>query len=360
MNSLIRGKLRTMVALVLAGMLGLSSLGAAMASPDTQSPQAKQGLFGTVIAKTEDSITLKTKSGQEVELELRQDTKVRIPGEAEASIEDVPIGSRVAVLAQGEADTRTALSLMVVPGQPQHQHRVLTVVDVAGNIVVAEDSEGNRVEVELDHPISEEIKGQLVTFIAQRSQQSNRFKAKAEVKISQIIQRLETQAEGLEARLRTEADARVKAQQEQQLAQLKARLQANMQRHLDLFTEIIAKAPEQAKASLEVALQNTLQGYRTALEVLGNAGVRLDLRTAQGSVQSVDSTSGQLTVRTHGGALMTFKVTGDTRVFVGEDEGTLADLSTGALVRVRYHRKPLKLQRYACRPTWRRRVLSSP
>lgn len=374
---------KSVAALAATGILTLSALGTAFADESGQDSKGKQGVFGSVTAKGENSLTVTTKQGTIVDLAITPDTQFQVPGKEGDSFADVALGSRVAVLAAGETGAQSALKVMLVPGKPQREHRALTVTEVSGKTVVAEDAEGNRIEVELDHEASADIKGQLITFIGAKSAQSNRFKANVEVKIEHIVQRLEAQAKRLDVEAKGEADVSVKASKQKHRADLEARLEANMQRHLDLFAELIAKAPPQARASLEAALQATLQGYKAALEGLGESKsdvkARLELRTLRGSVEAISlSTSpgqppttpgtgsapttpgtgsapatgsasaptigsgqatlvGEITVKSHGDAEVTLKLTSDTHVFVGKQPAKLSDISVGDRVNIHYN-----------------------
>ncbi len=341
MKDSILGSARKLMAVSLAGALALGSIGTALAQSPGEDGDKKYGIFGTVVDKGNSQLTVRTRQGEELELAISADTSFRVPGETEADLDSVQEGSRVAVLAQGDADARTALKVMVVPGEPQRHHRVLTVVDISGNTVIAQDAQGNQVEVELDHEVSQDIQGQLVTFIGVASQKSNRFKANAEVKIAQVVERLEAHALKLAERAEAEASAEAKLRLRDNLAQLKARLEASMQKHLDVFTRVIASAPEQSQASLKGALELTLQGYQQALDVLagaeGSAEARLKLRPAHGTVESVDAAAGGLTIKTDSGATLSLKVDSETEVRLNGQEATLADLEAGTVVSVRYN-----------------------
>jgi hypothetical protein len=115
--------------LIVVAILG-SSGGIAMAAEgeDTapveeagaQEERQYQGIVGTV---TEDSdiangtILLETKNRGEVEVLLDDDTVYKVPGQDEASRDDIETGDRLAVLAAvGEDDSYTALRVMIVPG----------------------------------------------------------------------------------------------------------------------------------------------------------------------------------------------------------------------------------------------------
>ncbi len=345
MKRYILNKGKMVALLAIAAIIALSTLGAAFAASPGEDGKAKQGLFGTVKAKSDNSFTLQTSKGDTIELAVTADTKFRMPGEAKASFDDLKLGTRVAVLAETRASAATALKVMPVPGEPQREHRTLAVIEVSGKTVIAEDAKGNRVEVELDQELLGELKGQLMIFIGARSQQSNHFKAHAEVKIGNVVKRLEAHAEKLQAEAKSEANAEVKAKKGRDLVQLRARLETNMQRHLDLFAETIAKAPEQAKPSLEAALEMTLKGYRTALEALGEsqakAKARLELRQAHGFVEEINTETSQMTLRSRVDTTLTLKVTGDTQIRIGEERRGLADISTGDQVVVRYDRETL-------------------
>lgn len=330
----------SLAAVAMAGALALSSLGVAFADSSNQATPAKQGLFGSVTAKSASSFTITTNQGSTVQLAVAGTTTFKEPGQPAASLATLAVGDRVAVLAEGQGASLTAAKVMLVPGEPQREHRTLTVVEVSGRTIVAQDAEGNQVTVTVDHDISADVKGQIVTFIGERSQQSDRFKANAEVKIADIVKRLQDHEAKVEAEAKTAANAEAKAAKERQLADLKARLEANMQRHLDLFAEIIAKAPPQAQAALKAALDKVLGAYKTELEAIGTVKgeveARLSLRTAQGSVQSVNSQTGEVVIRTAGNATLTLKTTKDTQVLIADKPGTLADIAQNDRITARY------------------------
>lgn len=345
MKNFIVAKLKLMAVAIMVGVLALSSVSAAFAADQPQQAQAKQGLFGIVTAKAQNSLTVKTKQGETIQLAVTGQTEFRALGKVRVTLDDVAVGSRVAVLAEGSAGALIALKIMLVPGEPQGEHRVLTVIDVSGKIIIAEDAQGNRVEVELDHEVSPEIKGMLVTFIGAKSEQSNRFKANVEVKIEQIVKRLEAQTKELDAEAKAEANAEVKAKKERQLAELRARLEANMQRQLDLFAEIIAKAPEQARPALIQAMANIKVGFAAALEAVGEsrgrAEARLGLRTFNGSVAGINGQTNEITLVSQTGAQVTLKATGDTQIWIGGKTGVLADIAVGDRVTARFNDETL-------------------
>lgn len=342
MKKYIAGKGRIAASLLMAAILTMTTVGAAFADGAAQQSSMKQGYFGNVTGKSESSFSVNTRANSVLELAVAEDTQFRVPGMSKASFDDLLVGSRVAVLAEGQDDALTAVKVMLVPGEPQREHRVLTVVEASGNTVVAQDQQGNQVEVVLDEELDEGLEGQLVTFIGDRSQQSNRFKANARVKIGQVVQRMEAQSHKLRERLNEARENSDRERHRRDLARLQERLEANMQEHLDRFAEIIESAPEQAKPHLEEAREMSLKGYRAALEALerpqDHIEARLGQRTVQGIVNNVDADSGQITLQTRGGMELTLDVTSDTRVRMEDQELSLSDIAPGDMVSLKYDR----------------------
>jgi hypothetical protein len=336
-----KGKLAA--SFLMAGVLAVGTMGAALADGPAQHSGAKQGYFGNVTVKDENSFTVNTVAHGEIELAIDQDTHFRMPGESEVGFDDLELGSRVAILAQADDDTLTAVRVMLVPGTPQREHRVLTVIAASGNTVVAQDRLGNQVEVALEGGINGDLVGQVVTFVGERSQQSNRFSANAQVKIGQVIQRLEAHSQKLGEQIKSGRDSQERGRPEMDLAHVHDRLEGLMQQHLDRFEEIIDRAPEQARPNLETAMEMSLKGYRAALEALerpqDHVEARLGQRTVQGVVRKVDAGTGQITLQTHGGAELTLEVNSDTRINLEGQGLDLSDITPGALVSVRYDRQ---------------------
>ncbi|MBM3942309.1 MAG: hypothetical protein FJ316_05200 [SAR202 cluster bacterium] len=262
-NSLL-GRGKKAISLAAAGFLAAGVLGAAPSAFADSHPQAsgdRQGVFGSVTAKAASSFTVQTRDGQTVELVVNDQTKFRVPNDDTPSFEDVTTGSRVAVLALRTDAGLVALQVMPVPGVPQREHRVLTVVSIEGKTLTAQDAQGNQIIVELNQEVSPELEGQLAIFIGERSQQSNRFKANAEVKIQQIVDRLEKLAAQLEDE--NPADTQTQERRQQALDQVHERLEANKQRHLDRLAKVIEKAPAQARPALERARDRFQEKYQT-------------------------------------------------------------------------------------------------
>jgi hypothetical protein len=333
-------------------------------------------VFGSITAKGEHTITLLGRGGETLVLTVNDRTKYRIPGDADPSFDDLAAGHRVAALVLRQTDGLMALQIMSVPGQPQREHRLLTVVDVAGRTLTAKDAQGNLITVELDSEVSPELKGQIAVFIGEHSQRSNRFKAHAEVKIERVVERLEANA----ARLRQEAaatrDAEAKSRKEREMAKLEERLDANRQRHLERLEEVIAQVPEEAKDSLRMARERFKEQYATRLrnmdlekpldqpgrgqrpgiqdmdQPLGGPGgrplpdtgvVKPGPRAVHGVVQAVDASARKISILTVDGTVTTVEMTADAEVLVGERAVPFGDQLRGERVTVHFNRERTQL-----------------
>ena len=279
MKSFIENKLKVIAILAMAGVMALSSAVPAFADSQAQINAEKTGLFGAVVSKDEDSFMIETKQGNMVDLMISDSTVFRIPGEQQADFDDLKKDNRVAILVQNEGNSQTAVKVMIIPGQPQRQHRTLTVLEVDGNRVIAEDADGNQVEVELDHQVSADIAGELTTFVTTKGGSSNMFKAKAEMKIENVIRRLEKHANALESEIGSEPSAEAKAKKEEKLASLQTMIQASSQRRVDAMTKAIDRVPEQARPALERALDSATRGLKKDSD---NRGKPDDLQTPNG------------------------------------------------------------------------------
>ncbi|MBI4299067.1 MAG: hypothetical protein HY666_04825 [Chloroflexi bacterium] len=333
---MIRQKLLSLTIITLAMVFLAVSLGVA---PIAQAAQGKkQGIFGVVSAIGKDSITLQS-AKESVELKIDPNTKATIPGIATATVPEIPLGSRVAMLAEQRSDGLFALKITVVPAKPDDQHITLTVVEVSGNTVIAENSEGEQVIVEADFQLPSELKGQLVTFLGQQPE-SNRFKAKAAMKLQNVIARLDGHIKEKKKDAEGEKEPKAKNEKQKGVETLKQRLENLMKEQMNRFEEIIARAPESAKPSLEQASQRVKTGFQTALQALDktpqDAQDVLERRKIQGTIESIDSASGKVVVHSKGDALITLSITPETEITIQDQKGAVGSLQVGDRVEVRF------------------------
>lgn len=300
---------RGLIALAAAGALVASSLGTAFAA--TPTAQQDQGFFGTITAKTSNSFTIQTNNGQAETLDVGGNSQIYTAGHAALTLSDLQVGSRVAVLAEGSGSSWTALRVMPIEAQPQWQHKVITVVSVSGNTVTGQDENGNQVTVQLNHQANANLEGQVVTFVG-KSNASGQFESSADVTINNLIARLQAHVKQLKAQAQTSTSAQAKSKINAQLDLTTGALKADIQHHLDVLTQVSARVPVQARASIQNALKAASNDYAKALVDIGEsqaeAQAQVNQRTATGVITSVDASSSQITLRTHSGDSLTLNV----------------------------------------------------
>ncbi|HLF03686.1 MAG TPA: hypothetical protein VI855_00490 [Dehalococcoidia bacterium] len=380
------GKGKLAMSLATAGMLTLGTLGTALADTSNQDAgqetgnQAagqRRGVFGSVTAKGENTLTLTLRGGETLVLTVNEQTQFQVPGKVRSTFSDVGTGTRVAALVRRDADGLTALKVMPMQDQPQREHRVLTVVEVNGRTLTAQDAQGKQITVELNHEINPDLAGQLTTFIGEHSQQSNnRFKANAEVKIEQIVERLEAHTARLQDEAGAEADDAARIRKEHEATQLMDRLEANRQRHLDRLEQVIDKAPLDARYALKQAMirfeaqqaeararfeaqqeearARFKEMYEARLRALENpqgmpperpgvvrprpdaVGTNLGPHALQGVVQAVDARAGKLTLMTVDGKVVTLEAGQGFDISLGDRIVPLWEVTAGAKVTIHY------------------------
>lgn len=112
----------TRVKVLLAGFLAVVtafvSSGAADAAPAQQAPDTQRRVVaGVVKAVDGNTVTLTTRSGEEIKVAVASDTSIQAPGRAKASLSDVAVGARVVVVAEMKGSVLTAISVAVNPVQ---------------------------------------------------------------------------------------------------------------------------------------------------------------------------------------------------------------------------------------------------
>lgn len=330
----------------LTGAISLSSIGAVFAQSPSANSKTKHGVFGSVMAKGEHSFELKTRSGETISFNVTDSTKFRIPGDTDPSFGDITVGSNLAVLAERSESGALALHVLMIPNEVRREHRVLRVLEITGNTIIAEDADGHKVEVKLDHQVSADVKGMLVTFIGERSEASDRFKANAEMKIEQVIKRLEKISSKLNTEARSEANKESREEKQKGAEDINARLKANMESHIAFFEKLIARAPDAAKPGLQEALDKTIAGYRAELEAIDKLGDQVSdakkMNTASGTVTEV-SAAGEIKIKVKD-ETVTVKTNADTKFQVNGKDGTTADVKIGSNVMARYSSDGLALQ----------------
>lgn len=146
----------------------------------------RRGIKGTLSAKSSDSITVGTKSGT-IEIEVNDQTKYKVPGKKDATLDDIPVDSTVAVRVSRTVSETTALAVHLIPGKPQRVHRVGEVSALTDTSITVKNKKGEESTFSLIHetkylPAGEKPKvGDVVTVVASRIPSEPNWTAKAVV-----------------------------------------------------------------------------------------------------------------------------------------------------------------------------------
>jgi len=175
-------RLKIIGVVFISAVLLLSSVGTALADDeDTPTPEPTaeaeaeyQGLFGTVGEGSDGILKLVTKAHGELEVLLNDETIYKVPGQKEASKDNIAVGSRLAILAmEGEDERYIAVRVMVVPDKATRRHVTGTVVSVEDKTMTITNANGESLTIE----IPEGVKGGVVgSFISAAVRQSDKEK----------------------------------------------------------------------------------------------------------------------------------------------------------------------------------------
>jgi len=228
----------------------------------------RQGFFGTVKAKTATSLTLDTKQG-EVVLTLDANTQYWNPPKKDATLGDVNVGDRVAVLAEKQPDgTYLAKRVLVIPAKPVRIQLTGTVTGpVVGNTITLTDKDGKTYTVELPAGLAGKVQeGDVLTIALLRTPGVEKTLASGMMKAEELRERLQSMVDkvkGSKPQTNEERD-----RQGQDLEKLGNLLRQNMDRHEDMMNKVMEKAPSQAREALQKAIENSRHGWEQALAAL--------------------------------------------------------------------------------------------
>ena len=228
----------------------------------------RQGFFGTVKAKTADSLTLDTKQG-EVVLTLDANTQYWDPPQKDGTLAAVNVGDRVAVLAEKQDGTYLAKRVLVIPAKPAkpvHIQLAATVTKVEGNTITL-TKDGETFTVELPAGLAAKVQeGDLLTITLLRTPGVEKYLASGMMKAEELRERLQSHVEKVKgSKPQTDEE---RGRQSQNLEKLENLLRENMERQQDVMNKVIEKAPSQAKEALQKAMENSRQGWEQALAAL--------------------------------------------------------------------------------------------
>lgn len=319
---------------------------AAPAAPPAVTPAA-QGLFGELVAKDDASITILSKRGPgqaTIKLAVNKDTQIRLPGaDAPGTLADVPVGSRVAILARGPETALTVVKIMPVPAEPRLEHRLVTVVEIKGKAIVGQDDRGQKVEVELElgpGKTLDSLIGQLITVVGAPGQIPDSFRARATVRLEEVAQQMEDRVQKLEVEIKVETNGALKAQKQQVLEQLKLILDDSLQKHLDRLSEAIASLTDDNQKSVLRDIQIEIRKKaEDARNQRGRSSLRpneLELRH-HGKVEMTGKMEDKnaITIKSDTGGTVTLKVADNPSIRRGRGRGSMEDIMGGLAVTVK-------------------------
>ena len=275
------------------------------AAPAVADEGRQRGLFGTVVAIVGPTIIL---DGGEA-VGTNDDTDFQVPGVDDASIADIGLGDRLAIVAVELAGGGfLALNVLATPAEPVSTTHVLGVVTEAGNgVITLTDEDGNPFTVTLPAGVSAGI-GDFLTIVSELDGDPNELSASDVASVRGVLQRL---AEELEDAL-GEAEAR-----------LQELLGSNGDDYLTALVDVLGEASEEAHEALELAAEAAQKDLEAAFK---HAGVKGPHVKAQGFVTASTSTS--ITIHTPDGDDVILKISNATKI-----KGTL---EVGAFVKAKY------------------------
>jgi ribosomal protein L21E len=228
-----------------------------------------QGIFGTVKAKTDTSLTVTTKQG-DVILILNASTQYWDPPKKNATLADVSLGDRVAILAAKGDTTLLAKRVLVIPAKPVHQQVSGTVTNINGDTVTITMKDGSVITTQLPASLLANVKvGDVITVTLVQTPGTDKVVANGLFRSSDLQQRLGGFLDKVKNRKNTTASDEVKKSQD--LDRLGKLLQVDMQREQDILQKAINKAPQQLKDALEKAKTDSAQRWQSANSTLEKA-----------------------------------------------------------------------------------------
>lgn len=233
------------------------------------SQAAREGFFGTVKAKTDALLTITTKQG-DFDFKLDANTMYWDPPKKDATLADVNIGARVAVLAEKQQDgSLLAKRVLIIPAKPAKPVRTqvtATVTKVEGNTITL-TSDAQTFTIELPAGLASKVQvGDLITIALLKTPGVEKYIASAMMKSEELRDRLQGFAEKAKDSKPQTAEERTK--QTSDLERAKAMLQQNMEKHQEQLNKVIGKAAPQAQEALKKAAENAHKGWEQAISSL--------------------------------------------------------------------------------------------
>lgn len=278
MSKLTRRVLGQASVLILALVLALGATTPAFAQDEDG--LERRGFSGIVTAVDLEAgtITVETAEGELLTVALTGDTRVRLPsGDVHSTVQvGVEVGASVAILAEVEDGSLTALWTLVKPERPQVRHLLGTIISIEGNLITIVDAQGNEHTIEMPEQALQGLQvGDMTTLVVDQPDADDGNGpenpiARAAVTARQIQERVAEHATVLRQRAQAgdvpvaDADERI-----QFLSELMDTIQAHVQ---SVLTAVLDKVPPQAKAAIERAMERAKTGFEMARAAIQRAG----------------------------------------------------------------------------------------
>ena len=230
---------------------------------------SRTGLFGTVKSKTDTTLVITTKQG-DVALALNADTMYWNPPQKNATLADVEIGARVAVLAEKQDAGLLAKRVLIIPAKPVHIQVTGVVSKIEGNTITLTDEDGNTSDITLPAGQVAKIKvGDMLTLTLLKTPGTEKYIGSGMMRDEELRHRLNRFAEKAKGRgtaTQQEVENRLR-----NLERLEGLFQKNREHQQQIFQKILEKAPEQSREALERARENSRRGWEQAQEAIEKA-----------------------------------------------------------------------------------------
>ncbi|MCZ6892322.1 MAG: hypothetical protein O7F09_07395 [Chloroflexi bacterium] len=251
---------RTKLPLALLSLIALLIVTAGTASAS----DGQSGLFGKVVAVTEDGLLVETKNG-EVDVAVTGDTEYRAPEHDSAALNDISEGDRIAVVVSHKDDATIAVSVMFVPSHGKVLHITGVVAEVAEGTAVLITEDGQQITVEFGLNGNIVDAGAVVTIVGRLDAETGVLRARSVHLVDKTLRRLRAHVEEIREAALERKD------QIKHVARVQHLLEEASSRQLKIVSELLDRLPEEAHAGLERALSNIEEANRAIAEALDTA-----------------------------------------------------------------------------------------
>jgi len=265
-----------------------------------QAEQPSQGIVGIVNADSDISngvIVLETRNLGKVEVLLVDTTTYKVPGQDEATKEDIEVGERLAILATvGDDGGYTAARVMMVPSVATRQHLSGIVVSVENQVMTVINAAGETMTIELPDGVKGGVVGEFISTSVRKSSSGEKPVATDTQTAAEVQTRLQTHLNAIAGQqVATQAEVQTRSQT---MTKLGEQIEGLVLRNKGELEQVMAKAPESAKAGIQAAIGNCEQSMGQARQMIQTAQQKAggtQQSTQSGQSSTTPGQSGQAT-----------------------------------------------------------------